>query len=234
MLNQELFFNLGDVFEVSSPDKHFTTGLMSSWLTGLHTHALNTYATGKHLSIGILFKPWGVYQAFGLNASDIANKAIDPEILFGGALRSFVEEKAAVLSLHDFLASLETHLLSYYKPRPVKQHVIHMVDGLELNGLHKGKMSKLANELKLSSKAFIETFNTTVGVSPVKYYHLRTIRQALTLIEQYPQKSLTEIALECGFFDQAHFIRVFRSFCGIAPKQHRNNILAAKVNSVQF
>jgi AraC-like DNA-binding protein len=207
---------------------------MTSWLTGIHTHATSTYTTGKHLSIGILFKPWGVYQAFGINARDIANKAIEPEIVFGGNLRSFVEEKAAALSPRDFLLALEKHLLSYYKPRPVKQHIIRMVDGLELSGLQKGKMSKLASELRLSSKTFIETFNTTVGVSPVKYYHLRTIRQALALIEQYPQKRLTEIAFECGYFDQAHFIRVFRSFCNISPKQYRKNILAAKVNSVQF
>ena len=48
-------------------------------------------------------------------------------------------------------------------------------------------------------------------------------------------KKTGEIGLEVGFFDQSHFIRVFKKFCGTTPKQTRRwGNETDKVNSVQF
>ncbi|MBK8142870.1 MAG: helix-turn-helix transcriptional regulator [Chitinophagaceae bacterium] len=35
--------------------------------------------------------------------------------------------------------------------------------------------------------------------------------------ENFPQLSWTQIAYECGYFDQMHFIRDFKQFAGVAP-----------------
>jgi AraC-like DNA-binding protein len=36
-----------------------------------------------------------------------------------------------------------------------------------------------------------------------------------------PKRSLTDIAIEAGFYDQAHFCRVFKNFSGLTPKQYQ-------------
>ena len=38
---------------------------------------------------------------------------------------------------------------------------------------------------------------------------------------------LAQIAVECGYFDQSHFIREFRAFAGITPSQFQRGIPAA-------
>ena len=42
-------------------------------------------------------------------------------------------------------------------------------------------------------------------------------------LRQYPGQSLTQIAYECGYYDQAHFIRDFKEFTGTTPKDFLEN-----------
>jgi AraC family transcriptional regulator len=46
------------------------------------------------------------------------------------------------------------------------------------------------------------------------------VQRAMTLLGE-PGRLLTEIAFECGFADQSHFIRSFRSYYGMTPLEYR-------------
>jgi AraC-like DNA-binding protein len=35
-----------------------------------------------------------------------------------------------------------------------------------------------------------------------------------------PEADLTEVAYECGYFDQAHFIKDFKTFAGKTPSEY--------------
>lgn len=76
----------------------------------------------------------------------------------------------------------------------------------------------------------------TAGVHPVhlsryfpKYFHCGVgeyirklkVEKALGLLPDR-QRSLTEIAFECGFADQSHFTRCFRQIQGITPSGYRS------------
>jgi AraC-like DNA-binding protein len=225
ILHQELFFNLGDTFEMTNLAQTFHTRNMTSWFTGLHTKPTSTFAKGKHVSVGVLFKPWGFYQAFGVHAREIANDVIAPEGFLHERIHDFLAENVDTLQPVELLKALETHLLAYYKSRPIKYQVIQLIEKLQISGFKKGSMQKLASTLKISSKTFIDTFNTSIGINPVKYHHLQCISLAMKQINLHPAKSLTEIGLELGFYDQAHFIRVFKSFYGMSPRNYRSKVL---------
>ncbi len=81
-------------------------------------------------------------------------------------------------------------------------------------------LAELSDELKLHpvtvSKYFPKHFNCTLG----EYSRKIKIDKAMSLIRQ-SNKSLTEIALECGFFDQSHFIKAFKLVTGFTPRQYR-------------
>ncbi|SHM41691.1 transcriptional regulator, AraC family [Chitinophaga jiangningensis] len=66
------------------------------------------------------------------------------------------------------------------------------------------------------SKYFPSYFGCSLG------YYLRKIKidRALVLLRT-GKYSLTEVAYRCGFFDQSHFIRVFKSHTGMLPKVYR-------------
>jgi AraC-like DNA-binding protein len=56
-----------------------------------------------------------------------------------------------------------------------------------------------------------------VGTSPKKFASIVRLKH---VIHQYnPDHSLTELAYEAGFYDQAHFIKEFKLFTGATPEK---------------
>lgn len=67
------------------------------------------------------------------------------------------------------------------------------------------------------SKYFPKYFGCTMG----SYMRRLRIFHSLKLIKS-GNESLTEIAIRCGFADQSHFTRVFKSYTGFNPSSFRN------------
>ena len=64
-------------------------------------------------------------------------------------------------------------------------------------------------------------FKQTTGISPHQFILQLKIERAKQLINK-TQLSLTEIAYELGFTDQAHFSNAFKKIIGVAPRQYRH------------
>lgn len=84
-------------------------------------------------------------------------------------------------------------------------------------GLH-----ALAREAGLSRTYFAEAFQRAAGVSPHRYLTQRRVARAQTLL-QHTALPLTEIALQCGFCNQAHFSQTFRQVTGTTPGRYRSH-----------
>jgi len=49
---------------------------------------------------------------------------------------------------------------------------------------------------------------------------VRRFQQALTTVHGTKQVDWTQVALDCGYYDQAHFIHDFQSFSGMTPSAY--------------
>jgi AraC-like DNA-binding protein len=78
------------------------------------------------------------------------------------------------------------------------------------------RMEALARAAGLSLSALERRFRKVVGASPRKFASIVRLRHALRL--RNGGGKLTEIAYAAGYFDQAHFIKDFRNFTGLAPQ----------------
>ena len=84
---------------------------------------------------------------------------------------------------------------------------------------------ELAREAGMSTSHFGRVFKETVGVTPMRYVLAYRVEQAIALMKD-PELSLGQIALDCGFADQAHFTRSFKQVTGSTPRQHRERAAA--------
>lgn len=82
----------------------------------------------------------------------------------------------------------------------------------------------LAEDLGVSQSSLERGFRSRVGLSPKEFAGLVRFRNIFRFYNS--SSSLTELALEAGYYDQAHFIREFRKKTGFSPKQwfRRNSI----------
>jgi AraC family transcriptional regulator len=99
---------------------------------------------------------------------------------------------------------------------------------IEANLASKMDIEDLANVVALSRSHFSRAFKRTLGFSPMEYVVVRRVERAKAMISG-TREPLAEVALACGFADQAHLNRRFRDIVGISPgRWRRSNAPIAK------
>lgn len=96
---------------------------------------------------------------------------------------------------------------------------IHQVIHLILHTSGKVNIDLLAEECSLSRRQFERRFKWFAGFSPKMYERIVRFQNAA---DEYKNqnKSLTQIALENGYYDHSHFANDFKKFSGHNPKDY--------------
>ncbi|MEO0374503.1 MAG: helix-turn-helix transcriptional regulator [Cyanobacteria bacterium P01_A01_bin.17] len=161
-------------------------------------------------------------------------------------LRPWLTEHCSVSNLYRtmLVKLLAVHLIAKYaqadivpigseggvaiaKLAPVLNHIHRCID-------ENLKIADLADIYGVSPSHFSRVFKDAVGQSPHQYILSQRINLAKQLLAE-TDLSIADITLECGFYDQSHFIVQFRRFTGTTPKTYRNkcSIPPLSVNSVE-
>jgi AraC family transcriptional regulator len=92
------------------------------------------------------------------------------------------------------------------------------------------RVADLAGIVQLSISQFFRAFKESFGQPPFAYIKVRRIRHAQVIMLN-TRKPLSQVALDCGMCDQAHFTRVFRKVVGISPslwrRQFQSELMSA-------
>lgn len=118
------------------------------------------------------------------------------------------------------------HLIEQFLLRrlnPLKDYNLErMLSAIRTINQSKGeaRISDIASSVFLSTKQFQRIFTSHVGISPKEFLRIVRFQQALHLLQSTPGLSFTQLAVECGFYDQPHLINEFKAFSGYTPKEY--------------
>lgn len=87
----------------------------------------------------------------------------------------------------------------------------------------KNTLRDISGYVNLSPIYFHKLFKTAVGETPYQYLLKKKIKKALRML-MISDKSLTDIAFECGFSSQSYFNYVFKRECGRSPGEYRREM----------
>jgi transcriptional regulator GlxA family with amidase domain len=82
------------------------------------------------------------------------------------------------------------------------------------------RIEELATTAKMSMSQFERRFRAILGVSPRQLLTQSRVDAAAKLLRE-TDSALNQIAIRCGFYDQALFCRQFRLATGMTPGQYR-------------
>jgi len=78
-------------------------------------------------------------------------------------------------------------------------------------------LDEMARCVGLSRSFFLRAFKQATGETPHQFILRLRLERALAEITHRPSTKIATVAIECGFFDQAHLTRHFRMRFGITP-----------------
>ena len=91
-----------------------------------------------------------------------------------------------------------------------------------IDGHHAEKLTlrQLAESAGLSQALFSRLFKRTMQTTPIRYLTEIRLNHTRKLLAG-AEKTLADIAVETGFYDEAHFVRTFKASRGLTPGTHR-------------
>lgn len=135
------------------------------------------------------------------------------------AIRSLVTELALYLSRH--LAPTSSRLERYEtRTRAARWEVRKAIEFLQDTYTLEFDLDRVAKVAGLSKYYLIKLFKKAVGLSPHQYIFQLRVERAKNMLAS-TSKSMADISMELGFFDQSHFSNAFKRFTGISPLAYR-------------
>lgn len=209
----ELILNLGEPFESASDGRwirqptFFLAGQISSPML------LRPHARAK--TIGVRFRPEGASCVFPGPMHELAGLVVPLDALspkLDHELQPVREMESITPRFIDRALSRAAHnadvALAFALDTAIKTAGLISVSGL-------------AKRVNLSNRQLERRFLDTVGMTPKRFCRIRRFQRVLQAMEEgvkvKPGANWADAAVECGYYDQAHLIRDFRSFSGLTP-----------------
>jgi len=104
---------------------------------------------------------------------------------------------------------------------------MNLEQALRQNLSHQWTVEEMAALVGLGTTLFNEKVKSYSGFSPINYLINIRISEAIKLLKR-PDKNLTDIALDTGFYSSQHFSTTFKKLTGYTPSEFRKNHLSKK------
>jgi AraC-like DNA-binding protein len=169
---------------------------------------------------GVHFKPGGALPFIAEPANELHNQAVDLGAIWG-PLAATVEARVWESPKPEHrLLILEEILGSRMCPDRGSHPAVSYALGVIEHSRGTRPIADLADRIGLSTRRFLDLFRSQVGISPKAFSRLRRFAASLDAIGAKSDVDWTDIALTCGYFDQAHFNHDFRAFTGVTPSEY--------------
>lgn len=171
--------------------------------------------------LGVRFRAGGFYPFWGKDVALLTGRTIDASSVFGPEIDKRLHE---VLDAGDdeAMAAVAERALSERLPQvDARAELAARIVAKAMDDRTLTKVEELAEASGLSVRQLQRLFHQYVGVTPKWVIKRFRLQEAAERIEQDASVPLAELAAELGYFDQAHFIRAFKSVLGQSPATYR-------------
>lgn len=188
-------------------------------------------SNGRTGFVSVRFYPWGAYHFFARPVHSFLDDTAGIETLWPAHHEELMEKLRATPGGTEYAGVVQRFLLdrleAYRKDEAALDEAVKLIRSAG------GQLSieKVGQRVGLSRKQLERKFASTVGTTPKTFARISRFLNICHHLDGHRGKTLTQLAYECGYFDQAHFIREFTAFSGFTPKAFfaKNNVKFADI-----
>ena len=220
----EMIFHYGDLYKQYIEDGSYIIQ-PKCFVFGQITHPLDIEPTGETGIFAIRFHPDGFAPFATMPINDMENRAVPLQELFGKDGLHLEKEVLNALTNEERVKIIEPFLMKILiTPKFIDSITKSSVEIiLQLNG--QITVDELSDQLNIHRRQLERKFSSVIGLSPKQLSKIIRIQSTLKMLANNQFTSLTSVAYEGNYYDQAHFIKDFKEFTGMSPKNfYANNL----------
>jgi AraC-like DNA-binding protein len=181
-------------------------------------------------TMGVHFRPGGGFPFFQVPACELVDQSVPLDALWGPAASEMRARLLAALTPESKFRALEACLLQQLS-KPLERHPAVSFGIQQLRGHGQCSVAQVVDKAGYSQRRFIQLFGEQVGLTPKVFGRVSRFQRVVQFAHRAGEIDWADLALDCGYYDQSHFIHDFESFAGITPAtylqqrtQHLNHV----------
>ncbi|MDN5200050.1 helix-turn-helix domain-containing protein [Fulvivirgaceae bacterium BMA10] len=212
----ELIIHYGDRFQ--QYDQTQWKDQSKSLLAGQLKKFLLLRPTGIMGMVGARFHPNGAYPFFKIPMNEFQGHVIEADnicdiSMLENKIYETKDHHGKVMHFQSFLLQM---LHQNFSEEPLINAAVNLI--VEQDGCI--PITDVAKKYGSSVRQMERKFNQLIGISPKAFSNLVKLKNFFNLTETGRFQKFTDLAIECGYYDQAHFIREFKQITGLSPKAY--------------
>ncbi len=190
-----------------------------AWFSGVHSKGLLIPAGQNADQMVVTFKRGKSFPFVQMPLSEVAGIVVDTDTVMRGVSR-LRETLLDCLTPEEMFACAERFFLREYLGKLQENACVDYAVSRIVAAPESLTMEEISRSIGYSQKHFIHLFKHHVGVAPKSYLRIMRFQKTLGEIAAAKEIDWVRVALDCGYYDQAHFIGDFKKFSGYTPEQY--------------
>ena len=155
---------------------------------------------------------------------ELANKETAIEMLFGKSISKKLEQDIVqATDVQQRIEIIELFLLNKLSEQVTVDNIVKTTIDTLLSTKGKTSISGILKEDLSKRRQLERMFVRQIGVSPKQLAKVIRFQSAIKMLLNEEGENLTNIAYESDYYDQAHFIKDFKEYTGLSPKEFLGN-----------
>src|SRR5579864_4097502 len=181
-------------------------------VVGTMTSAKRFSFSAGDLQFGVRFRPAMSRAFLPVPGLDTTDQSIPLSDLWGADARRLTGQISEAQSARQCISFIEERLS---QPREITG--VQRLCSSIVEQAGQVRVDDLAFQAGLSARQLRRQFLEQVGLSPKHFCRVIRFRNILLRLRQAGPPDWARVALDCGYYDQSHFINEFRQFSGYTP-----------------
>jgi AraC-like DNA-binding protein len=214
-----LIISLGPRWSLIDPATGASIGTLRTFVAGLDdTYSLvDSEASGAAIQVD--FTPIGARQLLQLPMHLVSNRTTELTDLLGSEADRLIEQLVEARDWHCRFLILDNFLLSRIRRYQRSTREIDWAWRQLDHSQGAIRVQQISDQLHWTRKRLVRAFRDEIGIPPKVLARVLRFRRALAEFRAQAIVDFSQLAVECGYSDQAHMIRDFKDFSGLTPTE---------------
>jgi AraC-like DNA-binding protein len=190
------------------------------WVSGMQRQFIVLGVEQGSSMMGAHFRTGGAAPFFGFPLSELSGNVVELDLIWKREILALREQLLETPSPERKFDRLEAYLIAKAQSR-LEPDLTVSAALQTLRSWPVLSLRELASRLGLSHKQMLARFDCRVGMTPKltqRIFRFQNALAAANVVKTTPDWS--DLAVDCGYYDQAHLIHEFRQLAGLTPSEY--------------